>query len=422
MKEIDELEPQQYKRLYWEEDVPVKDVRKNVLRKFLYIGSLLGILFIVAGLLIKFPDQIELPFIIKSDKSEEIYRFSNPVYVIERYVKPGDVIKKGQALLRITSPEIVLLINNYVEAKQNLENFKNQKTFSIKKQNEILLLKIKNNRNNILETEKEYTLLENKWKSNKQRLEYENEVALKKYAANKNFFDEGHLSKFDLFEVEIRKVITSDSLESATQDFEKSKLSLKYLQSQYLSEINMLNYELQKSDIDLKYDSIAILNKFELVKNKISNTYGDFEIVNGEIIIKANSNGVISYIFEGEKEVGAGAILMKLIYNNSAMYAWIQSPASLIGRIAKDEKVVLKVASFPFYEWGTIKGHVFNQSLTPDEKGCFSVKIAIDDAGKLKTLIQAGMNGDATIILEEKTFYDYFFRKIKKTFYKATME
>ena len=73
MKETDDLEPQQYKRLYWEEDVPVKDVRKNALRKFVYIGSLLCLVLIVAGLLIRFPDQIELPFVIKSNKEGDCF-------------------------------------------------------------------------------------------------------------------------------------------------------------------------------------------------------------------------------------------------------------------------------------------------------------------------------------------------------------
>lgn len=419
---MNDLEPQQYKRLYWEEDVPVKDVRKNTLRKFVYLGSLLSILFIIAGLLIKFPDQVELPFIIKSDKSEEIYRFSNPVYVTERYTKPGEQVVKGQSLVRITSPEIVLLVNNYNEAEQNLKNFKQQKVLSIKKQREILLTKIEQNKNKIKETEKETAILENRWKSNRSRLEYENEMAIKKYETNKKLFDDGHISKFDLIEIETKKIKASDTLESAKQNYEKNKLTLSYLQNQYLMDINSLNEELKKSEIDSKYDSIALTNQSELVKNKIRNSYGEFEIKDGDIIIKANSNGIISYIFEGEKEVGAGSILMKVIYNNSEMYAWVKSPASLIGKIAKDERAVLKVASFPFYEWGTVKGHVYNQSLTPDENGYFSVKISIDNPGKMKNLLQLGMNGNTTIILDEKTFYEYFFRKVKKTYYKATLE
>lgn len=103
------------------------------------------------------------------------------------------------------------------------------------------------------------------------------------------------------------------------------------------------------------------------------------------------------------------------------MYAAISCPPSMIGKIAKNQQTALKIASFPFYEWGTVKGHVDNLSLTPDEKGFFSIKISIDNFGKLNHLTQVGMDGNASILLEEKTFYDYFFRRIKRIYYKATM-
>ena len=36
-------------------------------------------------------------------------------------------------------------------------------------------------------------------------------------------------------------------------------------------------------------------------------------------------------------------------------------------------------------------------------------------------IMQIGMNGDATIILEERTLYYYFFRKAKQVYYLTTM-
>ncbi len=60
-KQTKELEPQQYQQLYWEEDVPLQDVRKNALRKFVYIGAILCLVFVTIGFFVKFPDQIELP-------------------------------------------------------------------------------------------------------------------------------------------------------------------------------------------------------------------------------------------------------------------------------------------------------------------------------------------------------------------------
>jgi hypothetical protein len=182
-----------------------------------------------------------------------------------------------------------------------------------------------------------------------------------------------------------------------------------------------VDVNVKKLSIDSKYDSVSLTNRFTLAKNKIRNIYGDFELADGNLILKANDNGIVSYVFDGDKEVVAGSILMKVINNKTTFYALVKRPPSLIGKIRKNKQAVLKVASFPFYEWGTVKGHVDNLSLTPDESGNFSVKISLQNFGNLNNLLQIGMTGDATIILEEKTFYYYFFRKTKEIYYKATM-
>ena len=159
MKETDELEPQQYQKLYQEESIPVKDVRKSTLRKFVYISSFICVLFIIIGLFVKFSDVVELPFIIKSDQQEETYRFPTPVYVIDKYVKSGDSVHKGQALIKITSPEIATMIGNYREAEQRLLNFEGQKTSSVEKQKDIISITIDQNKNTLHEIQNQITSL-----------------------------------------------------------------------------------------------------------------------------------------------------------------------------------------------------------------------------------------------------------------------
>jgi hypothetical protein len=421
MNETDELEPQQYQHLYKEEDVPLKDVRKSVLRKFVYIGAGLCLVFLMIWLFVKFPDQVELPFEIKSNQSEEIYRFSNPVYVIDKYVKPQDIVSSGQPLVRITSVEIVTLINSYLEAEQNLLNFSKQKLVSVEKQKEIISNKIAQSTNDISEVQHEMATLDSSWKSNLAKAEFENNDAIYKYNINKKLFDEGVISKNDLTEFETRKIRAADVLITAEQNYGKLKYSLEVLYHKYLLDNNSSNEELKKIDIDTKYDSVSLSNQYALAKNKIKNTFGDFELRGGDLVLKANANGIVSFIFEGEKEVAPSAILLKVINSNASYYALVKSPPSLIGRISKNMQSVLKIASFPFYEWGTVKGHVEELSLTPDESGNFSVRISIDNFGNMKHVMRIGMNGDATIILEEKTLYYYFFRKAKQFYYSTTM-
>lgn len=422
MKETDELEPQQYQQLYWEENVPVHDVRKSTLRKFVYIGSVVCIVFMLIALFITFPDQVELPFVLKSDRSEEIYRFSDPIYVLEKYVQPGDQIKPDQPLFKITSPEIVTMINDYEEAQQKLLIFNNQKKLSIEKQKQLIAIRIQQNNTTMKQIQQDLSILNTTWQSNSTRLQYDYSNAQKKYDANKNLMDNNIGSKFNLLEAEKNKVAAADLLTSTKQNYEKEKNRLSKLYYTYTLDNNAFHTEWNKLNIDAKYDSATLYNQLTLSKNKIEHIYGRFEIKEGSLIVKANTTGTISYVFEGDKEVAAGSIVLKIIYAHAALYASIDCPPSLIGKIKQHEQVALKITSFPFYEWGTAKGHVSNVSLTPNEKGSFFVKIAIDNFGKLNTLLQVGMNGNATIILEEKTFYEYFFRKVKKLYYKAAME
>ncbi len=422
MAATDELEPQQYENIYWEESVPVKDVRKNALRKFVYVGSLLCAIFIIIGLFVKFSDQVELPFVLKSQQSEDIYRFSFPLYVVEKYAKPGDDVKKGQPLVKISSPEIVTMINNYNEADQLLKNFQQQKLLSVEKQKEIISAGIRQNESRMVEIQNEINTLNNTWKSNSKRLEYEYNNAVKKYEDNKKLLNEKVISEYNFLEYEKSKIALTDSLFSARLNYKRDILKLSSISNGYVMENIKSNAELNKLIIDTKYTEISLNNQLTLAKDKIKNTFGNYGINEGNIILLANENGKVSYIFDGEKEVTTGSILLKIMYSPSPFYASVDCPASMIGKIKKGQIVALKVSSFPFYEWGTAKGNVDNVSLTPDEKGNFSIKINITDVGKLNNLLQIGMNGNASIVLEERTFYDYFFRKLKKTYHKMIMD
>ena len=301
MKETDELEPQQYERIYWDEDVPVKDVRKSALRKLVYVGGGLCLVFSILAIFIKFPDEVELPFVVKSDQSEDIYRFSYPVYILENFQQPGNKVVKGQQMMRITSPEIVTLVNGYIEAERNLQIFSSQKILSVQKQREIISTRIRKNDSRINEREHELAVLDSTWKSNAARLQYENDDAAQKHEQNKKLFEEGHISKYDLIESETKKLKAADALTSARQEYQKAKFNLSSMNVQSMLDNNSYGEELGKLAIDTKYDSISLVNQFELAKNRIRNTFGDFILSDNDLILIAKGSGTVSYIFDGDK-------------------------------------------------------------------------------------------------------------------------
>jgi len=385
-----------------------------------YLAAALFAGFILAGSLIRFPDEVQLPFVLKADKSEDIYRFSYPIYLMDKYVASGSSIKKGTKLLRITSPEIVTMINNYNEAQQNMLNYSGQKTLSVEQQRAITGLKIEQDKKKITEVENELVVLDNTWKSNEARLEFQKKDAESKLEQNKKLHASRYISSLELKQYETQKVIANDSAVTGRQNYEKEKTRLLSLKDQYSLDVLSLGNEQKKLSIDTRFDSMQLINQLALTSGKIKNTFGDYEIFDGGLVLKANADGVVSYLFDGDKEIPGGSILLKTRYSNTPLYSAISVPASLVGKLRDSLEVFLKVATFPAYEWGASVGHIDNISLTPDENGTFNVRVVIDNMRKLNGRLQAGMNGNATIVLSEKTFFEYFSRSVKKTYYNTT--
>jgi hypothetical protein len=83
-------------------------------------------------------------------------------------------------------------------------------------------------------------------------------------------------------------------------------------------------------------------------------------------------------------------------------------------------KVHLKVSSFPYYEWGVAEGRVNSKSLSPDEKGEYNIQVTLEDQNRLEGQLFPGLDGSAVIVLEEKTLFQYFFRRLSRGYHAAT--
>ncbi|MBK6994159.1 MAG: HlyD family efflux transporter periplasmic adaptor subunit [Lewinellaceae bacterium] len=143
------------------------------------------------------------------------------------------------------------------------------------------------------------------------------------------------------------------------------------------------------------------------------------DITEGAIVVKSPIEGKVSFLFEGEKEINSGATVLKINSANEATYAFLKCPPAIVGKLQAQQVCHLKVLSFPFYEYGSVPGHIRQISLTPDENGQYNVYVALGDPGRLKGLLQPGMDGTAVVIIEEKTLLQYFFRNLKKGYHRV---
>jgi hypothetical protein len=421
MNEFDDLEVQQYERQFWDDDVPLHDVRKSVLRKFIWWGALLFLVLMVMGALLKFPDQVQLPFVFKASKSEEVYRFPFTVYVTENKLQPGMSVKKGDPLMRITCPEIVQLINAYREAEMNLADYQSKKVFSGVKAQQIVRLRMEQTRQKLAQLNQQLDALEQTWQSNQQQLEYEQKDAEQKLKANRELHEQKYISTDELRALESRSIKTRDAVLTQKQQYQASKSGILSERYQYETELLSLQQEIDKQQLDRGFDTISLTHTVDRSRQQITQLFGESEIEDGSIVIKAAADGKVTHVFEGEKEVQSGAILVKLRYQLSALYASVITPSTIIGKLKAGQPVFLKVATFPSYEYGAVHGHIHQVSMTPDENGNFHTYIQIDDMRQLKGKLEPGMNGEASIVIDEKSFFQYFFRAIRKTYADITM-
>lgn len=152
-------------------------------------------------------------------------------------------------------------------------------------------------------------------------------------------------------------------------------------------------------------------------RQMVENLFGNYEIDKGSLIIKSKMNGRVAYLSDGELEVKASVTLLKISTQDSPTYGFIKCPPSVVGKIHRQQDCYLKVASFPFYEWGTLKGKTTEISAAPDENGEFNIKVDFATNTQLQPLLQTGLTGQAVIIIDNKTLLNYFFRGAAKNYH-----
>lgn len=132
-----------------------------------------------------------------------------------------------------------------------------------------------------------------------------------------------------------------------------------------------------------------------------------------KFVLEGGEQGQVYRFFDAGENVPAGTVITKVTGGGDTLYASASIPPEKIGLIKEGAPVLLKVSTFPHYEWGAVGGRIQTLSLTPDEKGGYPIRVEITDAGKLEGRLQAGMSGEVSIPVEEKSFFGYVFEKVR---------
>ena len=140
-------------------------------------------------------------------------------------------------------------------------------------------------------------------------------------------------------------------------------------------------------------------------------------------VLKSNIKGKVSFlnVWNKNQNVNQGDLVFTVIpTENTQFIARLKTPQQNSGKIKIGQKVNIKLANYPDYEFGMLEGKVHNISLTPDKDGFYLVEVGLSKplitSYNKKIAFKQEMQGAAEIVTEDLRLIQRFFYQIKKVF------
>lgn len=378
--------------------------------------------------IIKYPDTIISQITIKTNINPKPVTAKLDGKLIKLLIKDGDIVKRGQHIAYIeglsTVEDIIdlennlqkidtLVINgdwtsikaiNYIKfnrfgeiqssfetfyiSLQTLQAYWNGNMITGKKQliqNEIK--NISNLNKNLEEQEKEV----------KKDLKLSEDI----YKTNLNLFFDNVIALAELQQIESKYIA--------------KKLLYKQLQSTILNNTNS-HYSTTKQLVDIndniEQEKLNFMKQFNILKNDISNWKHQF-------ILSASDNGKISFAgsIEEFQSVTKGQDLFFVMPENIYYLGEINLDQYNLGKVENGQTVIIKLKSYPFEEYGVVKGVIDNISeIYVNKQYLVKVKLPNGITTNLKKNLKFrfGMLGDAEIITKNTKVIDKLIYKLKR--------
>lgn len=390
------------------------------------------LIFAVLGGIILLSALIEYPDVVKT--SLKVNSLNAPKTVLAKrngkltalLVKDGQMVKKNQSLA-------------YFESTANPEN-----VLHINKQLKIFQIKVLKNINEILVLPANLNLgeLQSSYQNfYQQYLQYQS-TQQDGYYVNKLAFLERDLRDINTLKNQILKQEKIQKLEYANQEEEykayqklfKNKvisrseftqqenkfLSAKYPLQQTETAIlnNSSSYTAKEKELlDIKHTIAEEQAKFVQALNQCV-TESDNWIL--EHILRAPLAGKLSFagIIQENQNVVADQEVFIVNPGNAIFFGEIQIPQYNMGKIHEGERVLVKLKSFPFEQYGIIGGRLSYISDVAYKDSVFLAKVSFEqfenkDSNR-KIVLKNGMQADVEIITEKSSLLQRFFRNVTK--------
>lgn len=390
----------------------------------LVFAILAGIILLSA--LIDYPDVVKTNLKVNSLNAPKTVLAKQTGKLTALLVEDGQMVKENQSLAYFEStanPENVLQLNKLLKDFQ---------TTILKNVNQTLVLPTNLNLGELQSSYQSFY---------QQYLQYQS-TQQNGYYLNKLAFLTRDLNDINALKAQILKQEKVQQLEYANQEQEykayqklfKNKVISRSEFTQQENKFLSAKYPLQQTETAILNNSSSYAAKEkELmdIKHTIAEEQAKFvQALNQCItesdnwimqhVLRAPLAGKLSFagIVQQNQNITSGQEVFIVNPGNASFFGEIQIPQYNMGKIREGERALVKLRSFPFEQYGMIRGRLSYISDVAYRDSVFIAKVSFDtfenkDPNR-KIVLKNGMQADVEIITEESSLLQRFFRNITK--------
>ncbi|MEL6535453.1 MAG: HlyD family efflux transporter periplasmic adaptor subunit [Bacteroidota bacterium] len=406
-KRAPELNPIQIQEIFFEEDVPLKNVL-NALPRSSYL-FLIGLVLCMAvfGATIPIPREVRVPILIRSAAEESQLAYAEPIQVESWQVALGDSVSEGAPLLTLTGPQARDRIATWQVAKQAETRYRDEAMQvheqTVRKLGQLVaeysasLVSLSHD----AARQDEVFLAEGK--AIQERLALE-QNALKR---QEQLAERGAAAEVAVEAQQVRVAEVQWNLAQLQRNHElqvqvntREQQRVKTLLITHQEELATLQEAHQLKVAEL-YDAVA------QAEQALTQAYGTCQWSAHSITVFSPLAGRVTALSPDAYQIPAGQQVMKISQSGSALSAVGLAASGHLGELQLGMTAQLKMVSFPYLHYGTLPFRVTGLAQSPDADGVFQVRLEPADAHALHPRLLQGMEGEASILVHEQSFFGW---------------
>ena len=402
---------------------PVREIMGNPPRKILLWGTSLILLVLVLSFLfakfLKYPDLILSPIEITTEIPPVIHVSKVSGKIKDISVKDNDTVDAGKILAVM---ETTVSVEQYEILKRFTDTVRNPELLSVSDIPDLTELgSLQNSYSAFRKNLSDFNnFMKNDLLGNRIRSSIEELSKLSEYIdqlkENEQFFSQDLESETSIFDRQSKLVtgqsITEVEYERAKQALLEKKIALGLKRSEIKSK--EIEYTIKEQQlIEIRITQSDEIDRFKaIIEESFTNLKAQIASWENEYLLKSTISGIVTFIgyWSKNQTVKAGDQVMAVVpLEQGAYIGRLELKMMRSGKVDTGRLVNIKLSSYPYLEYGMIRGVVKSKSLVASDD-VYSIEVGLPDG--LKTLygndlrFSQNMQGTAEIITDDKSLLE----------------